>query len=188
MRKLTYYVGATIDGYIADPDGRFDFFPLEGDLMTAMIAEYPEVIPTRVRGFVGVADAPNERFDTVLMGRGSYQPALDAGDPSPYAHLRQYVFSRTLPPTDPAVEIVAGDPVAFVRTLKERPGRGIYLCGGGNLAGQLLGEIDELIVKTYPIVAGSGIPMFGAPFAPNHFARVDSRTFDTGTVSTFVRA
>lgn len=186
MRKLTYYVGVTIDGYIAGPDGSFGFLPVEGDLLAAMIAEYPETVPTQFRGFVGLQEAPNKHFDTVLMGRASYEPALSTGVTSPYAHLKQYVFSRSLVATDPQVEIVAGDPVAFVRGLKQQPGMGIWLCGGGNLAAQLAEEIDELVIKRYPIVIGSGIAMFNGPFALNHFELTETRAFSTGAVMTYV--
>jgi dihydrofolate reductase len=53
---------------------------------------------------------------------------------------------------------VAGDPVELVGRLKHRPGAGIWLAGGARLAGALLGEIDELVIKRYPVVLGAGIP------------------------------
>ena len=187
MRKLTYYVGTTIDGYIAGPDGSFDFLPVEGDLLATMVGEYPETVPTHVRGFMGLQDAPNKHFDTILMGKATYEPGLTAGFPSPYAHLKQYVFSRNLVSPDPRVEIVAGDPVAFVRELKTQPGMGIWLCGGGNLAGQLAAEIDELVIKRYPVVIGSGIPMFNGAFTLNHFELTETRAFTTGTVMTYAK-
>jgi hypothetical protein len=48
------------------------------------------------------------------------------------------------------VEIVADDVVGKVRELKREQGLDIYLCGGSKLAGELLDEIDELVLKTYP--------------------------------------
>ncbi|MFD0574702.1 dihydrofolate reductase family protein [Kitasatospora gansuensis] len=155
MRKLTYFVGTTIDGFIAAPDGDFDFFApcLTGDYLPQLAAEYPETLPTMGRAAFGVADAPNSRFDTVLMGRGTYGPGLAVGLDNPYAHLRQVVFSRSLTAgQDQAVEITAEDPAVVVRKLKQEDGLGIWLCGGADLAGQLLPEIDELIIKQYPIV------------------------------------
>ncbi|MFI1296624.1 dihydrofolate reductase family protein [Streptomyces noursei] len=96
----------------------------------------------------------------------------------------KYVFSSTLSPTDPEVKVGSGDAVEFVRGLKGQPGAGIWLCGGAGLAGQLLGEIDELVVKRYPVVFGSGIPLFRAPFAPADWQLCGSRVFLTGTTLT----
>ncbi|MCI4061978.1 dihydrofolate reductase family protein [Micromonospora sp. R77] len=180
MRKLVYFVASTLDGFIAAPDGSFDFFPLAPD--PHLVAEWPQTLPTAAHRHLGL-DAPQGRFDTVLMGRGTYEPALAIGVTSPYAHLKQYVFSRSLPPSDdPGVEIVAGDPTALVRELKQRPGADIWLCGGGELAGQLLPEVDELVVKLNPIVAGSGIPLVTRGFDPHRLALVDSRPLANGVL------
>ncbi|GGL98100.1 dihydrofolate reductase family protein [Micromonospora yangpuensis] len=182
MRKLVYYVASTLDGFIAAPDGSYDFFPLEPDVTAHLGAAYPQTIPTFAHPQFGI-EQPTGRFDAVVMGRATYDPALTAGITSPYAHLRQYVVSRSLPPsTDPAVEIVAGDPVAFVRDLKGRAGGDIWLCGGGDLAGQLLPEIDELIVKLHPIVAGSGVPLVRRDFDPHRFTLAETTPFDSGLI------
>jgi dihydrofolate reductase len=182
MRKLVYYVALTIDGFIAGPGGEYDFYPLGDDLSVHINSRYPELVPTHIRAQVGL-DAPNQRFDTVLMGRGAYQPGLDIGVTSPYAHLRQYVVSSTLGEIDdPAVEIVSGDPVELVRRLKKEDGGDIWLCGGGKLAGALLPEIDEMMIKHYPVVAGAGIPVFTTEFQPRLFDLADSRTFANGTL------
>lgn len=185
MRKLTYFVGSTIDGFIAAPDGDFEFFlPYVGeDFLPHLTGEYAETLPTPGRAALGIADAPNARFDTVLMGRGTYDPGLAVGLTSPYAHLRQIVISRSLATSpDPAVEVTDEDPTALVRRLKQEDGLGIWLCGGADLAGQLLPEIDELIVKQYPIVAGTGIPLFRADFSPRGFRLTDSQVFEGGNV------
>jgi dihydrofolate reductase len=189
MRKLVYYVGTSIDGYIAGPDGAVDFYPLGEDLAAYISARYPETIPTHGRAHFGIGpDTPNQRFDTLVMGRGTYQPALDVGIASPYAHLRQYVVSTTIPEiADPSVELVRSDPVGLVQRLKKEGGMDIWLCGGGKLASSLLTEIDELIVKNYPVVAGDGIPVFGGRFQPRQFALVDSKTFDDGAIVTTFR-
>ncbi|MGH3323823.1 MAG: dihydrofolate reductase family protein [Streptomyces sp.] len=180
MRALTYYVGATLDGFIADSDGQYGFLPVEPDVMEAMNAQHPETVPVQARGHFGLTDVANKRFDTVLMGRTTFEPALRAGITSPYSHLRQCVFSRTLGPVDPEVEIISSDPVPFVRDLKRQDGMDIWLCGGGRLAGALLGEIDELIVKRYPLVIGNGIPLFTGPCDLAAFAPTTSRRFESG--------
>ena len=67
--------------------------------------------------------------------------------------------------------------------LKRQPGQGIYLCGGGDLAGALLPEIDRLILKRNPVVLGSGIRLFGTTGATiQRFRLVGSRAFESGVV------
>lgn len=180
MRQLTYFVAASIDGLIAAPDGSIaPFFPLPDGLLDHLVAEYPETLPTHFRESLGVT-VPNGRFDTVIQGRATYEPALAEGISSPYAHLEQYVVSGSLAQTgDPAVRIVA-DPVATVKELKSRDGGGIWLAGGSRLAGSLFGEIDELIVKVYPLVLGTGKPMFAGDVDPTRLTLADSRTIGTG--------
>jgi dihydrofolate reductase len=188
MRRLVYHIAVSIDGCIAGPGGTFDFFQLAPDMEDYLHAEFPETMPTQARPHLGLEGAPNKRFDTVVMGRGTYQPALDIDVTSPYAHLRQYVVSRSLPEiADPAVELVPRDPVGLVRRLKAEAGdRDIWLCGGSVLAGQLLPEIDELVIKQYPVVAGGGLPVFAGPFRPRPFTPVETRTFSHGgTITTF---
>ncbi|MFI5832693.1 dihydrofolate reductase family protein [Micromonospora sp. NPDC051300] len=183
LRKLVYFVASTLDGFIAAPDGSFDFLPLQPDVAPYLVAEWPQTLPTFAHDQLGVASPPRGRFDTVLMGRGTYEPGLKIGVTSPYAHLKQYVFSRSLPPADhPDVEVVTGDPAAFARELKTRPGADIWLCGGGQLAGQLLDEVDELVVKLNPVVVGSGIPLVERGFSPDRFTLTSARPFDSGVV------
>ncbi|CAM3011727.1 dihydrofolate reductase family protein [Skermania piniformis] len=183
MRILTYYVASTIDGFIAAADGSVDFFPVGGDHGPAITAQYPETLPTKVREALGV-DSDEVTFDTVLMGRKTHDFGVRTGTSSPYSHLQQYVVSRTLPEApDPAVELIRDDPLAVVRTLKRRPGAGIWLCGGGELANALLPEIDQVFVKLYPIVLGAGRPLFGGgppAVPPVQFRVTTSRVFDDG--------
>ncbi|NNH73289.1 dihydrofolate reductase [Nocardia uniformis] len=186
MRKLVYYVAVSLDGYIAGPNGEFDFYPASED-MAWLTERYPETVPTHLRPQVGMpVDEPNRAWDTVLMGRGSYDPAYLHGVTSPYAHMKQYVISTTLGKLDdPAVTVIDRDPLELVRRLKREEGLGIYLCGGGNLAGQLLGEIDELIIKSYPVIAGAGVSAFTGNFDPTQFKPTNRREFSSGAQVTW---
>lgn len=180
MRELTYYIALTIDGFIAGPNDEIDFYPLADDHSAYMNEQYPEMVPTHLRQAMGMDDVPNRRFDTVVMGRRTYDPALEVGITRPYAHLRQIVASRSLASPDPAVEVVRDDPRARVQELKAEDGLGIYLAGGGQLAGQLLPEIDRLVVKKYPVIAGTGLPAFAAGFQPTRFTLEEAATFSNG--------
>lgn len=189
MRELVYYIGLSIDGFIAGPNDEIDFFPMSAEYVRWMADEYADALPTHAREQLGVADAPRTKYDTIIMGRRTYDPGLEAGITSPYAHLRQYVVSRGLAPQDPAVEIISSDPLDRVRELKvEDSELDIYFAGGGDLAGQLLPEIDRLVIKRYPVVVGAGRTAFGSTFTPTSFALDSTRTFDGGNaVATYSR-
>lgn len=188
MRTLTYFVAVTLDGFVCAPDGTFDFFPDSPGAGDHLIRCWPELVPSHLRARFGV-DAPNRSFDTMIQGRGSYQVGLDAGVSSPYGHMREYVFSRSLRyDVDPNVTVVASDPITAVRELKqEEDGLGICLVGGPTIAGVLLPEIDELLLKRYPVVAGSGRPLFEHGFEPHAFERVESTVFADGSDHTLFR-
>ncbi|MEV4437597.1 dihydrofolate reductase family protein [Streptomyces sp. NPDC049577] len=192
MRKLTYFVACSIDGFIGDPQGdatsMFRF--ADEEFIGFLASEYPETISAEGRTALGLTDLENRRFDTVVQGRGSYQLALDVSITSPYAHLREYVATRSLGASpDPNVTLIGEDVVGAVRALKAEDSElGIWLCGGSQLAGELLDEVDELVIKTYPLVYGSGMPMFGADFAVTEFSLDGLRAFGNGViVRTYVR-
>jgi dihydrofolate reductase len=153
MRVVRYNVAASLDGYIAGPQGEYDWIP-----------------PEPAIDF----DALFRDVDTVLLGRRSFELLL--GDPAATGALpagaRVLVFSRTLRPADhPDVTIVADDAAAVVAGLRaERTGGEIWLFGGGALFGSLLaaGQVDRVEVTVIPILLGSGVPLQppGAPRVP----------------------
>jgi dihydrofolate reductase len=186
VRKLTYFIACSIDGFIGDPSGdaaaMYQF--VDEEFLAYLKSQYPETVSTAGRRQLGFHGVENQKFDTVIQGRASYQLALDVDITSPYAQLRELVASRTMKDSpDPNVELVADDLVGRVRELKaEESELGIWLCGGSQLAGELLDEIDELVIKTYPLVYGSGMPMFGSDSAATVFALESVRTFDNGVL------
>ncbi|MFI5530548.1 dihydrofolate reductase family protein [Kitasatospora sp. NPDC051853] len=189
MRKLVYFIATTLDGHIAapsggDPTGPDGFWPVGQDYVEHLVAEYPETLPGPARAAFGLT-AEGTRFDTVLEGTNTYRIGLDAGVTNAYPHLRHLVFSRSLTELpDPSVELVATDPVARVRELKQEDGRDIWLCGGGELAGTLYAEIDRLVLKLSPLSTGSGIPLFGrsVAFEPRGWQLTDQTALKSGVL------
>ena len=176
MRTLTYYVAATLDGFIAGPEGGDpsgeDYMAVTPDLVEFIATHYPETLPGPAREAMGLTE-PGQVFDTVVEGRRSYDIGLAAGIDDAYPHLRHLVVSTTLGSAPaPAVEVVSGDPLRRVRELKAEDGLGIWLVGGGRLAHALLPEIDRLVIKLNPSVIGSGTPLFDGDFAPTLFETV----------------
>lgn len=183
MQKLVYYVATTADGYIAGPNGQIDFFPFDGDHLRGLYQDYPETFPVHAREALGFVFDNPKRFRTVVMGRRTYQPALDIGVTDPYAPLETIVFSRTLPAgVNGAVKITDEDPICLVRALKQRNDGAIWLCGGAQLAGELAGEIDELILKVNPVVVGDGVPATTGAFRPRALRLKRQRVFDSGVI------
>lgn len=160
-RKLVYYVAITIDGFIARKDGSFDGFLFQGEHFADLVQDFPETFPAHLRPSFGVAEE-SLNFDTVLMGRSTYEVGLREGVTNPYRPLRQYVISTSMTESpDPEVTVYRDSPVELVRTLKAEPStKDIWLCGGSKLAAALFPQIDELILKINPVVFGAGIPLF----------------------------
>lgn len=166
MRALVYYIATTIDGFIADADGDFSQFPVDPATLADLFARYPETCPAHVRAALGVT-APPRRFDTVLMGRRTHEPAVHAGlVDGAYPHLRQIVVTHREVPASAHIETISGDVAARVAELKAEPGADIWLCGGGDLAGQLADQIDEVQLKINPLALGRGVPLFGGAGIP----------------------
>lgn len=180
MRKLIYYVACSVDHFIAQKDGSATGFLFEGQEAADLMREFPETIPSHLRAQLGVS-GENQRFGAVVMGRKTYEVGLAEGITSPYGTLEQFVVSRSLTSSpDPAVKLIKDEPLAFVQTLKQTPGKDIWLCGGGELAAALYSEIDALILKVSPFVMGAGVPLFAGRVAQTKLALRDSRVYPDG--------
>jgi dihydrofolate reductase len=185
VRRLEYLVAASIDGFIAREDGDFTPLLVPGDSLQALAEELPETFPAQARHALGI-DAPNRRYDTVLMGAATYR--VPGGLPSPYPQLRQYVACRSGLDTPDDVAVISAGLLDRVRALKAEDGLSIWLCGGSTLAAALLLEIDTLFVKVSPVVLGRGLPLFAAEVPTTRFAPTAVRTFTNGvTFSEYVR-
>lgn len=150
MRQVVLYIAMSLDGYIADTEGGVGWLDrLEG-------------------GQAGYAALLKET-DTVVMGWNTYHQITTQLSPGawPYEGLRCYVATHRPLADTPRARFTA-DPCGLVRRLKAQPGKQIWLCGGANLAGQLLeaGLCDRLRLSVAPVVLGGGIPLFGRAGAP----------------------
>ena len=140
VRRVRYQVAASLDGYIAGPNGEYDWIPMDPEIdFAALTAQY----------------------DTLIMGRKTFETA-GGGMPG----LGVVVYSTTLDPKKHRkVSVVATDPVAHVRELKAKPGKDIWLFGGGALFRTLLagGVVDTVEPAVVPILLGGGIPLLPGP-------------------------
>ena len=140
-RRLRYQVAASLDGFIAGPNGEYDWIVM--DPAIDFKALYNE-------------------FDTALMGRKTYEMMTAQGGTGAMPGLDVIVFSQTLPPSGfPGVRIVNHDPAETVAALKAKPGGDIWLFGGGSLFRSLLdaGLVDTVEIAVMPVLLGAGVPL-----------------------------
>ena len=165
MRRVIHSAAMSLDGFIAGPQGEYDWIPNE-----------PEID----------WNAFMERFDRVLMGRRSYEAAVAAPGGSALPDLETFVFSHTLRPDEhPSVRVVADDVDRTIAELRSAPGKDIWLFGGGSLFRSLLqrGHVDRVEVGLVPVLLGGGIPLLPHPATSVQLRLVDHHVYSTtGTV------
>ncbi len=147
-RDVILYIGLSLDGCIADACGGVGW--LEGQ-EPGWPGDYGYA------GFYG-------EVDTVLMGGTTYRQITQelSVHEWPYAGKQTYVFT-TRPDRDRKdVAFVDGDAAGLVRKLKGEPGKAIWLCGGADLAAQLMaaGLVDEYRLAVMPVMLGGGVRLF----------------------------
>lgn len=149
MRKVVLYIAMSLDGYIADRDGKVDWLgghgPEEDNVDT-----YAEFI---------------QDMDTVVMGWNTYHQIVTELSPDewPYKGLTSYVIThRKLPPAD-EIKFTEESPYELVKRLRNGQGKGIWICGGGSVIQPLVqsGLIDEYQIAVIPTILGSGVRLFG---------------------------
>ncbi|HEU0012343.1 MAG TPA: dihydrofolate reductase family protein [Longimicrobium sp.] len=145
MRRIRYQVAASLDGYIAGPNGEFDWIVTDPEIdFAALFAQ----------------------FDTFLMGRVTYEGMITHGDWMPKSS-RVIVLSRTMRPEDhPGVTILSEGWEDAVRAVREEPSeKDVWIFGGGDVFRSLLqaGLVDTVEIAVVPVLLGGGIPLLPAP-------------------------
>ena len=168
-RKVILGFGLSLDGYIARRNGALDFLTIdqEGE---ALMAEF------------------FSKIDTTIMGRktaAATEEMRKSGEIPEMPGMSTYVFSRRWKPGKrDGFEVVRGSLSAFVKKLKSRQGKDIYLGGGGELCRSFLQEdlVDELFIGITPLLLGDGIPAFPPKFPQRNFKLTECKSYSNGSV------
>jgi dihydrofolate reductase len=168
-RKVILGFGISLDGYIARRNGAMDFLVIdkEGE---ALMADFFATIDTTIMGRKTAAA-------TAKMRRSGEIPETPG--------ISNYVFSRRWKPGQrDSFEVVSGSLTAFVKKLKRRPGKHIYLGGGGQLCRSFLQKdlVDELFIGVSPVLLGDGIPGFPGKFPQRDFQLTECKSYSDGSV------
>jgi len=166
--KASVFVGVSVDGFIARPDGALDWLP-----------EAPED-----HGF----EAFMASVDTLVMGRKTFETVLGFGS-WPYGEKPVVVLSSRDLDLSAAlarggrVDRMGGAPAEIAASLAGRGARHLYVDGGLTVQGFLrAGLIDRLVITRIPVLIGDGIPLFGSLPADVRLRHVDTRAFPSGLV------
>ena len=164
--QTSVFVGTSLDGFIARPDGALDFLPAgSGE-------------PHGYEEFFATVDA-------LVIGRKTFETVL-AFDTWPYGEKPVFVLSdRPLvaTPTDATVERMWGPPADVVSQLAARGFRHVYVDGGITIQRFLrAGLIQRLIITRVPVLIGAGIPLFGALDRDVRLRHIETRQYASGLV------
>jgi dihydrofolate reductase len=163
MRRLRYRVAMSLDGFIAGAKGESDW-----------------IVPDPSIDWVAIW----AQFDACLMGRGTYEVAKSRRALLSGSGQQWIVVSRTLKTEDnPGITILSGGVAEAVAALKAKPGKDIWLFGGGVLFRSMLdaGLVDTVEVAVMPVMLGSGVPLL--PEGPRRTLHLtESQALASGTL------
>ena len=145
MRLVRYGGAMSLDGYIAGPNGEYDWIVMDPDM------DFAEMMSA---------------FDTFLIGRKTFEAMQRMGGEAPPAPgIQNIVFSRTMNPADHPGVVIESDAVRVVSELRSKPGKDIALFGGGELFRSLLaaGLVDRIEMGVVPVLLGGGIQLLPSP-------------------------
>ena len=165
MRRVRYSVATSLDGFISPIDGSHDWIVMDCGF------DFPGLMAS---------------FDTVLLGRRTFEMAARMGGGGAMPGMKAIVFSRTLDKNEHKdVRIVSDGAAATIRELKSQPGKDIWLFGGGNLFASLLAErlVDRIELAVMPVLLGGGVPFLSSPAPRAQLKLVSSNTLKKGVVS-----
>jgi dihydrofolate reductase len=168
-RKVILGFGLSIDGYIARRNGAMDYLTIDKEGEALMMDFFAKI-------------------DTTIMGRKTAAATAkmrESGEIPEMPGMSTYVFSRRWKPGKrDGFEVVGGSLTAFVKKLKRRQGKDIYLGGGGELCRSFLQEdlVDELYLGLGPILLGDGIPAFPGKFPQRNFKLTECKSYANGSV------
>ncbi|WP_448628196.1 dihydrofolate reductase family protein [Geodermatophilus sp. URMC 64] len=189
MRRVTYSMGVSLDGYVVGPDGTFNWTAPDKDLFGFATDQLKEV---------GVHILGRRLYESMLYWETAEQdPSLDelfeqagiaAGLRLEFAALwkalPKVVFSTTLSAVQGNARLASGSLAEEIERLRAAPGDGDIAIGGATLAAEAAASdlIDEYRARVYPVLVGGGIP-----FHPQRGRRVDlelveTRPFSSGIV------
>jgi dihydrofolate reductase len=141
MRNICFSAATSLDGFIAGPKGEHDWIVMD-----------PEI------DFMAMMS----RFDTVLMGRKTFEASRAMQGSGGMPGVTSIVISSTLKPADyPEVTIWNDDLVKKLTALRKSPGKDIWLFGGGALLRSLieLKQVQRIELAIVPVLLGTGIPL-----------------------------
>lgn len=164
MSRIRYHVATSLDGYIAGPEGEYDW-----------IVEEPAIDFSALFG----------QFDTFVMGRATYEVATREGAPPFPPASNVFVFSRTMRQgQDPAVTVMSEVSVEAVDRIRAAARKDVWLFGGGQLLRSFLegGFVDTVEVAVNPVLLGAGLPLLAPPALRASLRLTKHRVYPSGIV------
>ena len=149
MRKIIAGFATTIDGFIEGPNREIDWIIYDQEQFKELEEDW-------------------KKIDAMFHGRKTYEASLKMKDEvteemvNSFAHMKQYVFSKTLDKVEDNYILVKGDLKTEVEKIKNEPGGEIAVFGGAELLSSLLNLdlIDELSLAICPVLLGKGKAFF----------------------------
>jgi dihydrofolate reductase len=163
--RCSIFIAASLDGFIARPDGRIDWLS---------IVERPGEDYGYAKFF--------EAVDTIVVGRKTYDAALGF-ERWPYSGKRCVVMTRKKPDARHGETFYDGNPVKLVDRLSSDGSKRIYV-DGGSVVQQFIaaGLVSDLTISLVPVLLGDGIPLFARIGRDVRLDLTASRSFDSGLV------